>query len=276
MMTAVLLGLLVGAMLGLTGAGGAAVAVPLLMWGLGWSLPQAAPVALIAVAGSAALGTWQAWPKAYVRYRAAALMAAAALLTAPLAVWLAPRLPLQPMTLAFAALLAAIGLRMIVLARSRPQEAQVLRATVAGEGSGSGGPICRRDANTGRLVWTRPCFRMIALIGALTGLLAGLFGVGGGFVIVPALRRWSDLSMQSAIATSLMAIALISTLTVALNLLHGRTPPAAVALPFAAGALAGMAASMRLAARLPAALLQQGFGLALIAIAITTALRLFV
>lgn len=272
-MTALLLGLAVGLVLGLTGAGGSAVAVPLLMWGLGWTLPEAVPVALLAVAASAAWGTWRAWRKAYVRYRAALLMAAAALLTAPFAVWLAPRLPLLPLTLAFAVLMAYIGLRMFWQAHRSPADAAVLRSTVAGESGGSGGPICRRNPDSGRLKWTAPCLRAVALTGAVTGLLSGLFGVGGGFVIVPALRAYSDLSIQSAIATSLMAITLISALTVLLHFAQGHAPPLAQATPFALGAVAGMMASGALAPRLSGRALQQGFGVVLGLMAILTAAR---
>jgi uncharacterized membrane protein YfcA len=272
---AALLGLLVGLVLGLTGAGGSAIAVPLLMWGLGWTLLQAAPVALLAVSVSSALGAYHAWRKAYVRYRAAGLMAAAALLTTPAAVWLAPRLPLAALTWAFAGILALIGLRMIRQARRHPDETVVMRATVAGEGPGSGGPVCRRNPRTGRLQWTQPCFWAVSATGAITGVLAGLFGVGGGFVVVPALRAYSDLSMQSAVATSLMAIALISGLAVLMNLMHGQGIMLAVAAPFVAGALAGMLASRRLAPHLPASKLQQGFGALLIAVAAMTALRVY-
>ncbi|WP_236849643.1 sulfite exporter TauE/SafE family protein [Chromobacterium subtsugae] len=71
-----LLGALVGAVLGLTGAGGGILAVPALMAAQGWSLPQAAPVALLAVAAGAALGAYEGWRRQLVRYRAAAWMAA--------------------------------------------------------------------------------------------------------------------------------------------------------------------------------------------------------
>ena len=53
-MLAALLGSLVGIVLGLTGAGGSIFAVPLLVFGLGWSLAQATPVALLAVFAAAA------------------------------------------------------------------------------------------------------------------------------------------------------------------------------------------------------------------------------
>ena len=70
-----LLGLLLGAVLGLSGAGGGILAVPALVAGMGWSMQQAAPVALIAVAGSAALGALEGLRRGLVRYKAALLMA---------------------------------------------------------------------------------------------------------------------------------------------------------------------------------------------------------
>ncbi|MGH8454857.1 MAG: TSUP family transporter [Nevskiales bacterium] len=78
---AIALGLIVGLVLGLTGAGGSIIAVPLLMWGLDWTLLQAAPVALIAVTTASSFGTVVAWDVTYIRYRAALLMALASLTT---------------------------------------------------------------------------------------------------------------------------------------------------------------------------------------------------
>lgn len=56
MLISLVLGSIVGAVLGLTGAGGGILAVPALVVGMGWPMQQATPVALVAVAGSAALG----------------------------------------------------------------------------------------------------------------------------------------------------------------------------------------------------------------------------
>jgi len=53
MLTSLILGAIVGAVLGLTGAGGGILAVPALVAGMGWPMQQATPVALVAVAGSA-------------------------------------------------------------------------------------------------------------------------------------------------------------------------------------------------------------------------------
>ncbi|NIE88178.1 TSUP family transporter, partial [Burkholderia sp. Tr-860] len=67
MTIALILGALVGAVLGLTGAGGGILAVPALVAGLGWTIQQATPVALIAVAGSAAIGALEAFRRRLVR-----------------------------------------------------------------------------------------------------------------------------------------------------------------------------------------------------------------
>ena len=113
LLTVPMLGLVVGLVLGLTGAGGSIFAVPLLMWGLGWSLPEAVPVALIAVCIAAGFGTLVSWDVTLVRYRAAMLMALASWLFAPLGLRLAGWLPAMWLTLAFAAVLIIVATRML-------------------------------------------------------------------------------------------------------------------------------------------------------------------
>jgi hypothetical protein len=259
-----LLGFLVGLVLGLTGAGGSIFAVPLLMWGLGWSLPEAVPVALIAVSIAAGFGTLVAWDKTLVRYRAAMLMALVSWLFAPLGLRLAGWLPAMWLTLAFAAVLILVATRMLRQAATNPQEAQIVRARVTRQ-------LVQRDIATGRFEWTGAAFTVISGIGALAGFLAGLLGVGGGFVIVPALRAATDLSMHSAVATSLMAIALISAGTVTAALLQGRTMPWMVALPFVIGALAGMLAGRKLAPHIAGPRLQQAFAVGMLGVAVALA-----
>ncbi len=259
-----LLGVLVGLVLGLTGAGGSVFAVPLLIFGLGWTITQATPVALIAVCTAATFGTLVAWNASYVRYRAAMVMALAGCLTAPLGLRLANRLDESWLTAAFAAVLIVVALRLIAQARASPAETQVVRATVAGDGKPARGPLCRANQATGRLVWTGRCALVIAGIGAATGFLSGMLGVGGGFVIVPALRAATVLSMHSAVATSLMTIALTSAGTVIASTAMGRSLPWIVALPFVAGSLAGMLAGRRMAPRIAGPRLQQRFALVMI------------
>lgn len=268
-----LLGVVAGLVLGLTGAGGSIFAVPLLVLGLGWSLDQAAPVALLAVCAAATFGTAVAWNVAYVRYRAAILMSLAGAFTAPAGLLAAQRLPASILSLMFAAVLCVVALRLLLQARRAPTDTRVVRATVAGNGAETGGPLCRMHAQTGRLIWTLPCGALIAAIGAVTGFVSGLLGVGGGFVIVPALRAATPLSMHSAVATSLMAIAITSAAAVAGALALGQTLPWVAALPFVAGALLGMLGGRFLAPRVAGPALQSGFALAMLLVGAMMVLR---
>lgn len=255
-MVEIALGVAVGLVLGLTGAGGSILAVPLLMAGLGWTLPQAAPVALLAVATAAAIGTVGAWRHELVRYRAAMLMAALGFVTAPLGIWLAQGMPLWWLNAGFALILIIVAGRMFMQARTTPEETAVVRAATEGQ---AGAAVCRLNPATGRLSWTSPCAGALAATGAATGLVSGLLGVGGGFIIVPALRRLTQLNMHAAVGTSLMVIALVSAAGVAGALLHGIAMPWDVALPFVAGAVIGMLAGRLVAPRIAGPALQQGF-----------------
>lgn len=257
MLTSLLLGVLVGAVLGLTGAGGGILAVPALVVGLGWSMQQAAPVALIAVAGSAALGAIEAFSKGLVRYRAAALMALSALPFTWLGVTLAQITPQRVLTALFAALLLLVATRLLRQALGAgAAEAEAVR------------PAARMDPATGRLRWNGPTALLLAGIGSLTGLATGLLGVGGGFVIVPLLRKFTDVPMHGIVATSLLVIALVGTSGVLAALLHGAVLPAGPTFLFAVATAAGMLAGRLLAHRLSARHVQLGFASVLLIVAL--------
>jgi len=269
----IVIGLIVGLVLGLTGAGGSIFAVPLLMAGLGWPITQAATVSLLAVAISAAVGTAMAWKHSYVRYRAATLMAFVGILVAPLGIRIADGLPPAVLMMIFAAVLAVVAVRMYRMATVSGEDASVVRAMVAGEGKSSAGKIGAVDPVSGRLVWSSPVALTIASIGALTGFLSGLLGVGGGFVIVPALRAALPLSMHSAVATSLMAIALTSASTFVSSVSLGRQAPLAMAIPFVAGSVLGMVLGRQAAPRISGPSLQKGFAVTAGIISVVMAFR---
>lgn len=271
-MLAVWLGLVTGLMLGLTGAGGSVLALPLLMFGLGWTLPQAAPVALLAVCVSATIGTIIAWRQKIVRWRAALLMAFSGLFTAPLGLYAADRLPLGLLSLGFAMVLIIVAARLWRQAVERPAETRVVRGDVHGEAVTQQDIPCQVNPD-GRLAWSPPCMRAIILSGSGSGFLSGLLGVGGGFVIVPSLRAVTTLPMHGAVATSLMTIALTSACTVTMAIGSGRALPWLIALPFAAGSLAGMLISRPFAARIAGPRLQRLFAMAMICVAAGMAFR---
>jgi uncharacterized membrane protein YfcA len=258
------LGVLVGLILGLTGAGGAIIAVPLLIFALNWDVARSAPVALVAVGASAALGAVIGLRQKIVRYRAAVVMAAAGALITPLGLWIAHRVPAAPLSLVFAAVLIYVAHRMFVQTPLPMREVSVdgcwlTQAQIRAP--------CRIDSATGQFAWTAPCARALGASGLITGFLSGLLGVGGGFVIVPALRRATDLPMNSVVATSLMVIALVSTFAVIAAAAAGHLD-VAVAIPFSLGALAGMFAGRTLAPSLGGARLQQGFAAVSVVVAV--------
>jgi hypothetical protein len=241
------LGAAVGLVMALTGAGGGILAVPLLVFGLHLPLAQAAPTGLIAVGTAAALAAALGLREGIVRYRAAGFMSAFGMAMAPLGVWLAARLPATPMLLGFAALLLFVSWRSL---RPAPTEAAQTEGHIP----------CRLNPAEGRLRWTPRCARALAATGLASGLLSGLFGVGGGFVIIPALQQLSNLDLRSIQATALAVIALVSASGVAAAAASGALPWA-VALPFGSGAVAALLAGRVLAKRLHTGHLRRAFGL---------------
>jgi uncharacterized protein len=112
----------------------------------------------------------------------------------------------------------------------------------------------------------------LAAIGTLAGLFSGLFGVGGGTVIVPLLMLWLAYEERAATATSLAAIAIIATFAAAVQGLYGNVrlgDAALVGVPAVAGVLLGA----WLAQRLPARAIALTFAAVLVASAIELVLR---
>ena len=135
------------------------------------------------------------------------------------------RLPNGPLALLFAGVLAFVAIRMFMQARGSDAKASAGSQHV---------PPCQLDVDSGRFLWTGPCARALALSGIGAGFLSGLLGVGGGFVIVPALRRATNAPMHAIVATSLTIITLISLSGVVSTALEGRMNWR-VGVPFAAG-----------------------------------------
>ena len=261
MIIVLLLGLTVGVILALTGAGGGILAVPLLVFGAGLSMAEAGPIGLLAVGLAAALGAVMGLKNGTVRYKAALLIAAAGIICSPLGLWLAQRTPNRPLTILFACVLMYVAFR--VFKRSLPPS-PASKAAVATKP-----PPCVLDAQRGKLNWTAPCAWALTVSGVVAGGLSGLLGVGGGFVMVPALQRYTNLTAQSVLATSLAVIALVSMSGVAASSAAGHLQWA-IALPFSLGALVGMMCGRLIAARLAGPHLQKGF--AAVSMAVSVAL----
>jgi uncharacterized membrane protein YfcA len=108
---------------------------------------------------------------------------------------------------------------------------------------------------------------LLGVVGLAAGVLAGLFGVGGGFIIVPALVMFSGMGIQRAIGTSLLVITLISAAGTASHVLAGKDLTLVTAGLFTAGSVAGLFAGSGLAGRLAGPTLQRVFAAAIVGVA---------
>ncbi len=91
----------------------------------------------------------------------------------------------------------------------------------------------------------------------LRGFLTGMLGVGGGFVIVPALRKVTNLDMHSIVATSLMIIFLISGMSIVMHIAEGFHYPVGITSAFALACAVGMLLGRRAIRFIPSAIVQK-------------------
>ena len=224
------LGIVVGVLIGLTGAGGGILSVPLLVFAFHMSIAEAGPIALCAITLSASVGALIGLKEKVLRYKAAMFMAGFGVLLSPAGLWLAQRAPNTPLLLLFSGILIYVAVRMYI------QASQTISGTTPPIIKS---PPCQLDLSIGKLIWTVPCARALMFAGVCAGFLSGLLGVGGGFIIVPSLKKFTDLSMKAIVATSLGVLAIVSAGGATISLASG-TLNMAIAGPFSIGALIGL------------------------------------
>ncbi|HEX7091549.1 MAG TPA: sulfite exporter TauE/SafE family protein [Longimicrobiales bacterium] len=184
----VLLGLPVGLSLGLLGGGGSTLAVPIFVYMLGFGAREAIAMSLAVVGVTSLFGAAGHWRAGNVNLRVALGFGAVAMLGA----YLGARLAVFFSPAAQLALFAVVMLVAAVFMFWRRSPASSVEGDVAPAAAGM------------RL-------GLVALQGIAVGVLTGLVGVGGGFLIVPALVLLGRLPMKQAVGTSLLIIALNST-----------------------------------------------------------------
>ena len=246
----ILEGLAIGTLLGLTGAGGGILAVPALMASQGWTVAQAAPVGLLAVTLAALVGTVEGLFKRIVRYRAALWIALISIPSARYGVHLAGIVPPMWLTLAFSLVMFIVAYRIFF----NKVNDQI-------------NPPCKVNQNTGRIIWNVKTAALLGGVGVIAGLLTGLLGVGGGFIIVPLLRKFTDLDMRSIVATSLMIIFLIGGVSISAHVLDGFQYPMAVTITFVLACIVGMLLGRTLVHRMNSNTVQKVFATTVIGVA---------
>lgn len=260
-------GAVVGLSLGLTGGGGAIFAVPLLVYGLGVNAREAVAISLAAVGATSFVGFLHRWKLGQVEIRTGLLFAVAGMVGAPVGTWIAGFLPETVLLLSFAGLMVIVAVRLWQQA-SHP----VLPGPVCPTSEHVDGPTCQRDS-AGVLILNSRCAVLLLIVGVLTGVLSGVFGVGGGFVIVPALVLFSGMSMHRAIGTSLMVVALVSVSGVTSQLWVGRVIEPVVTSLFVVGGIAGLFVGQQIGRRLSGPALQKVFVVAILAVAVFVIVR---
>lgn len=210
---------LIGLVLGLVGGGGSILAVPLLVYVVGVPSAHAAiGTGAIAVALNAASSLAGHARAGTVKWRCAAVFAAAGVVGAALGAEAGKAVDGKR-------LLALFGLVMIGVGISMLRKRKTARK-----------PDVRLTRETAPELLPR-----LVPIGVVVGLFAGFFGIGGGFLIVPGLMLATAMPLTSAIGTSLVAVAALGLTTASSYALSGYVDWPVAALLVAGGIIGGLA-----------------------------------
>jgi uncharacterized protein len=261
---AIVYGFIVGISLGLTGGGGSIFAIPLLIYGLHLDMVQAVPVSLIAVAMTAAIGSYFSWRAGLLLWQPISMFASGGIIGAPIGIYYSRYFSQQTLLSGFAVLAVVVGVMMWRKSITNPSESSVIRAMPTKDDKE---PICKLSPD-GKLSFTTPCAIILMFSGLLTGMLSGLFGVGGGFLIVPILMMVIDLGIHRAVGASLMIITLIG-LSGSISTIINMEFDLYIMAPFIVGSFTGMLFGRGIATKIAGPVLQRIFATAILFTGIT-------
>ena len=257
-------GVLIGVSLGAVGAGGSILAVPVLVYIAGEEPKQATASALVVVLITAVIALRPHWVARRVRLDIALPFAGAGVAGALVGKSLSERLDANVLMLCFSGVMVSAAVLMGLRARST-----FAPATPTGHVDGS--PSSRGMAPASSLVKTNATSKILG-VGMLVGLMTGFFGVGGGFVIVPALVLLLGLPMTESVGTSLVIVAINSAVTFGLKS-RGLSLDWHVIATFAMAATVGASFGGAVSRRFDGKTLTKWFVGMVIAVAIYTATR---
>lgn len=226
----------IGLALGLTGAGGSILTVPVLVYLAGIPPREAVGLSLLIVGTAALVGAWQRARLGELHFKAAGMFVLSGMLGAVIGAKLTPLLSPSALMLSFASLMVVVALRTLWAGASAPQPA----------------PECK------------PLRCLTA--GGVVGLLTGFLGVGGGFLLMPALVKFARLPLRTATGTSLAVIACNSAAGFVSHLGDG-TVRWGIAGVFSLIAAVGVLVGGKMAGRLPETSLRRVFALFVLIVA---------
>lgn len=248
-LSVVVAGLVTGLLLGVFGSGGSIITMPALLYLLDVEPKSAIAMSLGIVAVTATISALQHWHRGNVNLRITAIFGAFGTAGTYLGALLGVVTPVVIQLGLFAVVMYAAAWKMLWPA---PGPHRSLGAAAVADAEGSDGES--------------PHYGHIAAHGIGVGILTGVVGVGGGFLIVPALVLLSGLPMKRAIGTSLGIVALKSFAGFA-GYAGAVTIDYGLMAVFTAIAVTGCIVGSQVAHRLPPALLKRGFGGFLVVVA---------
>ena len=218
---------LVGLSLGLLGSGGSIITLPVLVYVARIPVNQAVGMSLVIVGGTSALGSLLHLRRGDFDLRAAAFFSVSGICGAFVGAKFTHLVSAPMLLFLFGALMLVVGIRML-----------------------------RHDETKAVSHECRPLRCLV--VGVAVGVLTGFLGVGGGFLILPALVLFAGLEMKPAIGTSLAIIA-VNCIGGLIGQLRYVNFDWRLTLGFLLAAVVGMFAGAALAKQLSAAVLRRGF-----------------
>ena len=275
--TALLAGLGIGLALGALGGGGSILAVPVLVYLLGQSATQATTGSLVVVGSTSAVSAYAAWRAGKVLPARGAVFGLVATGGATLGALASSRVPEPVLLASFAALVGVVATVMTVrqvkqVRRAREPRAAGLAAPVSPDAS-HGRPRFDDPIVTFSPTFMCQCPRALKVLvtATLVGLLTGFLGVGGGFLVVPALVLALALPMHYAAGTSLVVITITSTTALVVRAGSGATPDWRLVALLTVASVAGGWLGTQFARGVPTVRLQAAFTVLLVTVGAYTA-----
>lgn len=234
-----LLGAIVGGVLGLVGAGGAILAVPGLVAVLGLSATAATTSSTIIVGSAALAGALRRRNTGTLNVKVGLTFSAVGIFGTFIGTMLLNVIPENVILLIFALLMFGAGYAM----------------------------CCR---NTPEPTETKPKWHLVVIAATFVGILTGLLGIGGGFLIVPALILFLKVPTKVAAGTSLVAITANSLLAFGLRFEYWDQIPVAEVTVFTISAITASLVLSPIAGKLDAKVLQRSFSVMIFLVAAYT------
>lgn len=245
-----LMGVVIGLVLGVFGSGGSILTIPLLVYGLGLEPKSAIASSLVIVAFSALIAACGQFVKKNVILRTALIFGVVGMAGAQVGTRLAFVLTGDQQLMLFGVVMFVAAARMLVQAGLKKE------------------PVCQPD-NPVEIHWI-----VASLSGFFVGLVTGVVGVGGGFMIVPALS-FAGVPIHLAMGTSLLVI-FLNCLSAIAGYVGQTRFVWPVIIPFAVSSALMSLVGVRLAGLIPVKSMHRAFAVFLLFVAILVLVENFV